>query len=195
MWPAVKKLYTLADFETYVRNLNYPSNPSAFGWRPSPEFIVVHNTSEPTLKQWPSCPGLQRMENLESYYRDDQGWSGGPHLFIAPEGIYAFNPLEYPGVHSPSWNRVSFGIEMVGEFDVEDFTAATQTMAAMRANATGAVAILSAKFDFDSSGLKFHKEDPKTTHKGCPGASVDKDDFIALVHEVKLAVLHRWGSN
>ena len=49
-------------------------------WRP--QFAVLHNTAAPKLAEWHSVPGETRMRNLETYYRDAQHWSAGPHLFV-----------------------------------------------------------------------------------------------------------------
>jgi hypothetical protein len=101
------------EFEAYVASLRFTD------WRT--QFAVVYNTSEPRLSQWHSTPGDQRMRNLESYYRDVQQWSAGPHLFVANDLIWAFTPLTTSGVHSPSWNAISWGMEMGGEFEEEAF--------------------------------------------------------------------------
>jgi hypothetical protein len=157
------------DFETYVSGLVLQ------GWRP--QFAVVHNTSEPRLSQWHSHPGEERMRNLESYYRDVQHWIAGPHLFIADDFIWAFTPLTTSGVHSPSWNAISWGIEMVGEFEEEDFDPA------VRENTIDALVTLHRWAGVDPATLRFHKEDPKTTHKKCPGKNVDKAEMIRGVQE------------
>ena len=101
------------EFEAYIAGLTFSN------WQP--QFAVVHNTSEPRLSQWHSTPGEQRMRNLQSYYREVQNWSAGPHLFIADDLIWVFTPLTTSGIHSPSWNAISWGIEMVGEFQQEAF--------------------------------------------------------------------------
>jgi hypothetical protein len=157
------------EFEGYVASLTFTH------WRP--QFAVVHNTSEPRLSQWHSTPGEQRMRNLESYYRDVQKWSAGPHLFIADDLIWVFTPLTTPGVHSPSWNAISWGVEMVGEFEQEEFNPA------VRENTVDAIAMLYAWAGLNAATLRFHKEDPKTTHKECPGKNVEKDDLIARIQE------------
>jgi hypothetical protein len=97
---------------------------------------VVHNTSAPRLLQWHSHPGEVRMRNLESYYRDQQRWSAGPHLFVADDLIWVFTPLTTSGVHSPSWNGVAWGVELVGEYDIEPFNPG------VRENAVDALAAL-----------------------------------------------------
>lgn len=154
------------DFDTYVAGLVFSS------WRP--QFVVLHNTASPRLSQWHSVPGSQRMQNLQSYYRDTMKWSAGPHLFIADDLIWVFTPLNLSGVHSPSWNSISWGVEMVGDYEAEPFGDA------VRGNAIRALAALHALVGLDPASLKLHKEDPRTTHN-CPGKNVAKSDVIQWV--------------
>ncbi len=161
--------FTADNFRTYVNTLTLTD------WRP--QFVVLHNTSSPRLSQWHSTPGEQRMQNLQSYYRDQMHWSAGPHLFVADDLIWAFTPLTTSGVHSPSWNGISWGVEMVGEYEIEPFSAQ------VRDNAVQALAVLHRWQGIDPGTLHFHKEDPLTTHKICPGKNVDKPDMIARVQE------------
>jgi hypothetical protein len=158
--------FTAEGFADYVAALSFTA------WRPS--FIVLHNTAAPTFAQWHSVPGAARMQNLASYYRDTQHWSGGPHLFVADDLIWVFTPLTVPGVHSPSWNFVSWGVELVGDYSTEKMPPA------LLANAISALATLHSALGLDPSSLKLHREDPETTHI-CPGKSVSKADFIAQV--------------
>ena len=155
------------EFKDYVATLSFGD------WRP--QFAVVHNTSEPRLTQWHSHPGEERMRNLECYYREQQKWSGGPHLFVADDLIWVFSPLTGPGVHTPSWNAISWGIEMVGEYDEEIFNSG------VRENVVDALAALHLWRGIDPETLRFHKEDPRTTHTHCPGKNVDKADLIERV--------------
>jgi len=154
------------EFKDYVGSLSFAA------WRPS--FVVLHNTAVPTFAQWHSVPGATRMQNLESYYRDTQGWSGGPHLFIADDLIWVFTPLTVPGVHSPSWNNVAWGVELVGDYAEEELSPE------VKANAISALATLHGAIGIDPSALRLHREDPRTTHL-CPGNNVSKSDVISLV--------------
>jgi hypothetical protein len=72
-------------------------------WKP--QFVVLHNTSNPTLANWHNAPGDERMKNLASYYQSLH-WHAGPHFFVANDFIWAFTPIDVPGVHSPSWNHI-----------------------------------------------------------------------------------------
>ena len=163
----VGESFSLAEFDRYVAGLAFVS------WRPS--FVVLHNTASPKLSQWHSVPGEQRMRNLEHYYRDTQHWSAGPHLFVADDKIWVFTPLTVKGVHSPSWNAISWGVEMVGDYGHEALNPEVYE------NTISALVTLHAKLGLDSHTLRFHKEDPATTHN-CPGKNVHKDKVIADLH-------------
>lgn len=155
------------------------------GW--SPRFVVVHNTAPPDLRmyaQWVAgkkWTGEQWMINLSHFYAG-KGWSGGPHLFVTPDKIWALTPLSVPGVHSPSWNRVSAGVETVGDFETDPFDGEIRT------NLVGTLALLHAHFDMDPAdfrlgqhGLHLHREDPLTTHRTCPGRHVVKSELVEEV--------------
>lgn len=167
----VGKGFTPDQFTAYVRGLD-----AAPDWV---QFIVLHNTAEPTLADWHKVPGERRMAALAEYYRDVQHWSAGPHLFVADDLIWVFTPLDKTGVHSPSWNSVAWGVEQVGDFDREAYDSGAG--AKVRENAVHAVAVLSKWAHLDSSTMRLHKEDPKTTH-ACPGKHVVKADFVQRVH-------------
>ena len=161
------------EFEAYCQTLHWTS------WRPS--FIVLHNTSVPSLAQRPNGLTKQHILDLEKYYRDDQHWSAGPHLFVDDRQIWVFTPLTTSGVHSPSWNSVALGVEMLGEYETEAFDSGRGL--AVQRNAVAALSILCRTLGFDPATIRLHKEDPKTTHKGCPGKHVVKSNIIREVTE------------
>lgn len=184
----VARKFTHSEFKTYLDSLKIT---------PWAKFVVVHNTSSPDIalyNTWQARQGRfanwtpeQWLHNLASYY-SGMGWSGGPHLFIppTPDTILVLNSLLVHGVHTPSWNSFSFGVETVGEFEREAFTDPTKD------NLVTALAMLHTKMGFDPSnyqlgvkGLHFHKEDHATTHKTCPGKNMVKAD---LVHNVMVAM-------
>ena len=149
-------------------------------WKPS--FVVLHNTSEPTLAERPDGFTPQHMQNLASYY-SGLGWRSGPHLFVDDNGIWVFSPLDKPGVHSPSWNHVSYGVEQLGEYETEAYESGRGL--AVQKNAIAAVAVLSRWASIDSHSMKLHKEDAMTTHQDCPGknCALHKTDFMNAVHD------------
>lgn len=167
--PIVGQPFTPAAFITYAAGLTFGT------WRPS--ILVLHNTQIPTLAKWHQVGGRKYMAALERFYRDTQKWSAGPHLFIDDAHIWVFTPLTMPGVHSPSWNRVSFGVEMVGDYEHE------APPMALWQNTASAIATLCTLMKMDPDvRIRLHKEDPATTHD-CPGKMVSKARMIALVKE------------
>lgn len=177
----VARRFTHASFKAYLDGLSI---------QPWANFVVVHNTSAPDIHlfrdDWMKRPGWipeQWLENLVSYYAG-MGWNGCPHLFIPPmdDTILVLNSLLVHGTHTPSWNRFSYGVETVGEFEREPFEDPT------RANLVAALAALHEKlslrpdgFSLGSSGLHFHKEDVHTTHRTCPGRNMVKADLVEAV--------------
>jgi hypothetical protein len=167
----VDRSFGVEGFDAYCRSLQWPN------WRPS--FVVLHNTFNPTLAMRPNGLTQQNIMNSQSYYRDHRHWSAGPHLFVDDRQIWVFTPLTVPGVHSPSWNGVSLGVEMLGDYQKEAFDGGRGLD--VRRNAVAAIAILSEVLALDPDGMRLHREDPKTTHKECPGDNVSKPEFIADV--------------
>jgi hypothetical protein len=164
----VGKSFTAPDFAEYLGTITFDA------WRP--QFVVLHNTAVPTFADWHNVPGEQRMQSLQHYYRDVQHWSAGPHLFVADDFIWVFTPLNTPGVHSPSWNAISWGLELVGDYATEPLSSAS------RDNLISALASLHAAVGIDPNALRLHKEDPKTTHN-CPGKNIVKGDVIGWIFQ------------
>lgn len=161
------------DFDTYCHGLQWTA------WRPS--FIVLHNTGIPSLGQRPNGFTKQHITNLEGYYRDQQKWKAGPHLFIDDKQIWVFTPLTVSGTHSPSWNKVALGFEMLGDYDKDKFDSGRGL--AVRKNAVAALATLSAILGLDPETMKLHREDKLTTH-ACPGKNVRKLEIIQEVQDM-----------
>jgi hypothetical protein len=154
------------EFQEYVSKIDFSETFA--------KFVVVHNTSVPTLGQWHSVDPLSRMRGFTYYYRDQMKWSAGPHLFVADDKIWVFTPLTKTGVHSPSWNNRSFGVEIVLDGEAEPFTEPQKSLA------ISAITTLHVAAKLNPDMLKFHHEDPLTTHK-CPGKNIVKPDVVAAV--------------
>lgn len=160
--------FTATEFTAYLKTLVFADR--------KPSLVVLHNTASPKLSEWHDYPGLTRMHGLESYYRDTQKWSAGPHLFVADDAVWAFTPLTTTGVHSPSWNPISWGVEVVGDYDTETLPAD------VKENVLSVLTDLHRLAGLDpTEALKFHHEDPLTTHRGCPGANLVKSEIVSLV--------------
>ena len=160
----LKQSYTLAQFEDYLKS---EVAPKMGAWRPG--MIVDHNTG---AMVWPGfdhhgkqITPAQRIENMSVDWVA-RGFSGGPHLVISPDGmINTVWPLWLPGTHSPSWNHQSWGIEHTGDFNTE------QMPIAQRDTSLGAKKLLYRMLGLvaNNDTYKLHLEDPKTSHKHCPG--------------------------
>ena len=162
--------FTAAEFAAYVQGMKWDK-----GWRP--QFVTLHNTAAPTLKQWAQLGGLQRVRNLNHYYQG-LGWHSGPHLFVAPDLIWLACDLEHDGVHASCFNQTSIGVEMVGDYATEAFDSGDG--AKVRDNAAAAVTVLCRALHVSPVTLKFHRECLRDRHQ-CPGKNVDKSDFIVRV--------------
>lgn len=178
-WPVIGKSFTPAAFKAYVDGL-------AWGDAFRPQFIALHNTAAPSLAQRPGGLTHQHILNLQGYYQG-KGWGGGPHLFIDDKQIWVFNDLTKTGVHSPSWNRTAIGIEMLGDYERESFTAGRGLK--VRANTVAAMAALNLKLGFSPGAFKFHIEDKKSDH-ACPG-KLARCERAALVEEIAMAMAAR----
>jgi Putative peptidoglycan binding domain/N-acetylmuramoyl-L-alanine amidase len=157
-------------------------------WRPS--FIVLHNTSVPdtaTYQKWLDRGNPSEAQwaiNLAGFYAA-QGWPSGPHAFALPHGrVLAFSPLSAPGTHSPAWNNRTWGLETVGEFEREPFEGEIRdTVVKVLGIWHSFLGLDPRDYKFGTRGLHFHKEDPITTHKDCPGKHVLKPDVVLAVED------------
>jgi hypothetical protein len=176
----VGKFVDLAGFAAHVNGLAF------LNWRP--QFVVVHNTSAPTLANyadWRAHPEKHGnwtpekwLQNLRSYYAG-LGWNAGPHAFVCPDGIGLFTPFTQRGTHSPAWNSITWGIETVGEFETEPFDNGSRTnLIAVLGILHARIGLSPADYKFGVRGIHFHKEDPITTHKTCPGKHMVKADLV-----------------
>jgi hypothetical protein len=162
------------------------------------KFITLHNTSAPSLALWAhnriSYSANQLVINMEGAWRA-LGWHTGPHYLVTPETdapIFELSDPSAPGVHASCFNSRSIGIEMVGEYNLEDFNSGPG--ASVRDNAILLLAALHNKlgltpvpFTYDVSGLHFHKDCVADQHD-CPGKNVVRQDVVAAVQQ-KMAAL------
>jgi Bacterial SH3 domain/N-acetylmuramoyl-L-alanine amidase len=168
------KPYTREQFAAYVGTLRWRADR----WKPLG--ITLHNTASPTLAQWVEEGERHgaRIRNLQSYYENNLGWHAGPHLFISRNFINGFSNILKPGVHSRCYNPTHIGIEMVGDYNSEEFDSGDGSL--VRDNAVFAMAHLYRALKLKPSGLVFHKECRRDNHD-CPGRNVQKADVIRRV--------------
>ena len=184
--PFVGKCFpTAAGFLAYLDGLKFGA------WRP--RFVTMHHTGAPNLKTWRGwqtrakpVTDEQWMKNLAAYYGNEMGWSAGPQFFFTPDHFCVLSPPTGRGVHAVSFNAMSWGVECVGDFDVEKFEGPVRDkyiegLACLHI----ASGLPLAPFERGVRGLHFHRDDPKTT-KTCPGKNVDK---AAVIREVQACML------
>lgn len=168
----VGKVWTPETFGEYLNKLKKPS------WC---KYITIHHTAAPSLAQRPKGFTAQHIVNIKNYYSKSLGWSRGPHLFTDEDQIFGMTPLSTKGIHARSFNSNSIGIEVLGNYDVED----PKSGRGLECWQTAALCTkqLADWLDItpDASTIKFHRDDPKT-YKSCPGTKVSKDWFISLVN-------------
>lgn len=163
----IKRGGTPAQFLNYLHD---EAAPHMSAWRPS--MIVLHNTGR---MEWPghTPAGVpitpeQRLDNMSVGWTEAH-FPSTPHLVVSPAGIiWLAWPLWKPGTHAPSWNRVSWGVETVGDFDYDQPSDAM--IDGIATALAGMFAMLGRVPNADT--FKLHKEDPLTGHKRCPGKNL-----------------------
>lgn len=105
---AIGEGFTVQAFKRYVSSVVF------HGWKP--QFVVLHHTVIPTIQQWHAMTGETATTRLSEFFKG-RGWKGAYHVLIADDLVWLLTPLDRQGVHSPSWNRMSFGVSMIGNYD------------------------------------------------------------------------------
>tara|TARA_R110000824_G_scaffold162675_1_gene338341 strand:+ start:5122 stop:5784 length:663 start_codon:yes stop_codon:yes gene_type:complete len=169
----VGKSWSVDSFSKFLRTQD-------LGWAKG---ITIHHTASPTLAQRPSGWKINHLHNLAHYYGKKLDWSSGPHLFIDEDQVFGLSSLERRGVHARSFNRTHIGIEVLGNYDIEDPRRGRGIQC--WENAGNIVRCL---LDATSNRLKgkdvnFHRDDPKTS-KTCPGTKVSYGWFQNLIPAV-----------
>lgn len=150
-----------------------------------PLFVTLHNTSEPTISQWLSWSPEKRqgyIRNVRDFY-ENKGWRAGPHFFVPPTTdpcAFGFSDPGTAGTHCSCFNSDSFGVEMVGEFNVEPFDSGPGMI--VRDNAIYLLALLHIKAKLDPDTIRFHIECKADNHD-CPGKHVSKADIVSRVKD------------
>lgn len=167
---------TAQGFMDYLESIKFGA------WRP--RFVVLHHTGAPTLRNWNDWQGRvtdeQWMRNLASYYGNNLGWGSGPQFFFTPKHYCVLSLPDRRGIHAAAFNSVSWGVEAVGNFDVEPFDGIMKERVIEGLACLHVAMGLTPDFVKNQRGLHFHRDDP-TTSKTCPGKKVDRDPLIAAV--------------
>ncbi len=172
----VGKVWTPASLAEYLAGRAIPS------WIDS---ITLHHTAAPSLAQRPKGFAIQHIRNIQSFYsrpksKGGKGWSSGPHLFIDEDEIFGMCDFRFKGIHAVSFNGRSLGIEVLGDYDIEDPDSGRGKAAWTNAAATVRVLLQWLGLKKSKNTILFHRDDPKTT-KSCPGKRIDKTWFLDLI--------------
>lgn len=124
--------------------------------------IVLHHTWD-TIEDWQK--GRVSCDYYKKMY-EGKGWKAGPHLFIAPEGIWLFTDINKQGRHANKGNKGSIGIEMVGRYDGKI------PSGRIWQNTKSVLKVLLERFDLSFKSIHFHRE--YNPNKTCPGKAVTK---------------------
>ena len=165
------RVMTADEFVRYVENLDLPP--------PLPTRVFLHHTWRPTPDSW---RGLDSIMAMKAYYerlvwedmdgRLQEGWTAGPHLFVAEDGIWLFSDLRYDGVGVYGHNYRSRHLEMVGNYDAQ------LPSGAILENTIATLGILHERLGLDVGKLDFHRD---YSNKSCPGWAVQKEWIIPQV--------------
>jgi hypothetical protein len=158
-------------FVAYIEGLAMP--------QPRPTRLFLHHTWKPTRETW---NGNATILGMKAYYerqlwqdaagRWHEGWTAGPHLFVADDGIWLFSDLRWDGVGVYGHNYRTRHLEMVGNYDAELPSGATL------ANTVAALGAMCACWGLDPQALAFHRD---FSTKTCPGTAVTKQWIIPQV--------------
>ena len=114
----------------------------------------------------------QNWTDLDGTVRE--GWTVGPHIFVAPDGIWLFSDLRYDGVGVYGHNYRSRHIEMVGDYDP------APPSGSILSDTIVALGVLFDRLGLNVADLGFHRD---FSTKTCPGLAVQKPWVQAQVQE------------
>lgn len=161
----VGKSWKVDEFKSYLKTLTPPAWAKA---------VTLHHTASPSLKIRPNGLTDQHVINLRDFYKNEKGWSAGPHLFVDDYRIMGMTPLTEKGVHAVSFNSTSIGIEVLGDYGEEDPHSGRGLECWENAFAATAALLEWLGIEPSSKTVQFHRDDPATS-KSCPGDKVRKD--------------------
>ena len=160
--PFINRRLTPTEWRQYIAGYNFGNL--------APSRLVLHHTYRPTQAQW---AGLRTMRGIQRFYAG-KGWTSGPHLFVAPDGIWLATPMSRIGIHAGVGNGssaqgwYSIGLEMVGDFNANRPAGPVWDLSlAVMGELSRRLAIAPRQL------ISFHRD--YTSTKSCPGWSVSKD--------------------
>lgn len=169
----IGKVMTASEFVDYVEHLDLPA--------PRANRVFLHHTWKPTPETW---HGYDTILGMKAYYEQQiwtdldgqvyEGWTVGPHIFVAPDGIWLFSDLRYDGVGVYGHNYRSRHIEMVGNYDYQ------LPSGSILDDTVAVLGILHERLGLSIEDLAFHRD---FSTKTCPGLAVQKPWIKTMVRE------------
>jgi hypothetical protein len=172
----VGQVWNLASFETYLGDITLKK------WTG----VTIHHTAAPSLAQRPTGLTIQHIRNMQYGYQNPtpeerrKPWTSGPRLYTDDDQILGMCPLNERGVHAVSFNATYIGIEMLGNYDLEDPKTGRGKRVVDISAATTALLLRKLGLEANTTTITFHRDDPKT-RKTCPGTQIIKPWFLDLV--------------
>lgn len=147
--------------------------------------ITIHHTAAPSLAQRPNGFTIQHIRNIQDFYsrpksKGGKGWRTGPHLFIDDDEIFGMCDFRSKGIHASSFNSHSLGIEVLGDYDIEDPDSGRGKSCWVNTAETVRVLLEWLGLNKSISTILFHRDDPRTS-KTCPGRRIEKQWFLDLI--------------
>lgn len=171
----VGKKWKIEEFKEYLKTLEKPQHVKK---------IVVHHTGMPTLSLRENGLTSQHIINIREFYKTKK-WKSGPHLFVDDFYISGMTPLNEKGTHAVSFNSISIGIEVLGNYDFESpFTGRGKKC---WENTASVLLDLFQWLEIEPnlSNLLFHRDDKKT-NKSCPGNLIKKEWVLELIENERV---------
>lgn len=140
---------------------------------------TIHHTWRPTVAQWKANTPANNLKGLIRTWRDDNGWTTGPNMVIGPDGIYLASGIKYPGIHAGVCNSTHIGIEIVGDYDNQ------QWQEPIRGFVYGTVGAIARKLRLTWNDIILDKQinghRECLPNKSCPGKAISLNAFRATI--------------
>jgi len=191
----LNKKFTIQEFVNYLNKKHFGNTP--------PFSLVIHHTWKPKIKDW---KGQSTILGLKKYY-ENKGWSAGPHIFVADDGIWLFTDMYSVGIHAGTGNATyvhkdgrtykgysvpssirdyfnfklqsySIGIEIVGDYDNKIWSDN------IKRNALYCIKSLQLRLDISNENIFFHRD---FSQKTCPGKAISKSWLFSELNNTKFA--------
>ncbi len=137
------------------------------------QHIIVHHSSRRNMT----------TEECHEFHQKKRGWSGiGYNYFIEKDGTIVEGRGLHVGAHAYGYNRISIGICMTGDFDVE-----TPTNAQLTSFLTLCGHFLR-QYNLQPQDVLGHRELDGVT-KSCPGLLINMEDLRKQVSEYLISFM------